>query len=107
MGMTPRVGGLIKQCRRFPALRITIRAREWRSQPESKLKLQSLGPPAPGPELADNRWMAASRLSFGIKTSQSNLTYAEILKTWLEADAVPVFEHAWLWDHLVPLRGPV
>jgi hypothetical protein len=57
--------------------------------------------------LADNRWMAASRLSFGIKTSQSNLTYAEILKTWLEADAVPVFEHAWFWDHLIPLRGPV
>jgi alkanesulfonate monooxygenase SsuD/methylene tetrahydromethanopterin reductase-like flavin-dependent oxidoreductase (luciferase family) len=57
--------------------------------------------------LAENRCMAASRLSFGIKTSQSNLTYAEILKTWLEADAVPVFEHAWLWDHLVPLRGPV
>lgn len=44
-------------------------------------------------------------LSFGIKTSQSNLTYDEILRTWREADEVPVFEHAWLWDHMIPLRG--
>ena len=49
---------------------------------------------------------ANSPVSFGIKTSQSGLTYDEILKTWLEADEVPVFEHAWLWDHMVPLRGP-
>jgi hypothetical protein len=27
-------------------------------------------------------------LSFGIKTSQSNLTYEEILRTWREADEV-------------------
>jgi alkanesulfonate monooxygenase SsuD/methylene tetrahydromethanopterin reductase-like flavin-dependent oxidoreductase (luciferase family) len=48
-----------------------------------------------------------SRVSFGIKTSQSNISYAEILKIWREADTVPVIEHAWLWDHLVPLRGDV
>ena len=48
-----------------------------------------------------------SRVSFGIKTSQSNISYAEIMKIWREADAVPVIEHAWLWDHLVPLRGEV
>src|SRR2546423_145123 len=35
------------------------------------------------------------------------LTYAEILDTWRAADAVPAFSHAWLWDHMVPLRGPV
>jgi alkanesulfonate monooxygenase SsuD/methylene tetrahydromethanopterin reductase-like flavin-dependent oxidoreductase (luciferase family) len=46
-------------------------------------------------------------ITFGIKTSQSNLTYEEILKTWLETEDVPVFEHAWLWDHFIPLRGPV
>jgi alkanesulfonate monooxygenase SsuD/methylene tetrahydromethanopterin reductase-like flavin-dependent oxidoreductase (luciferase family) len=46
-----------------------------------------------------------TQVSFGIKTSQSGLTYDEILKTWLEADAVPEIEHAWLWDHLIPLRG--
>src|ERR1700693_4712030 len=33
-------------------------------------------------------------LSFGIKTGQSNLTYDEILRTWREADEVPVFEGA-------------
>jgi hypothetical protein len=33
------------------------------------------------------------------------LTYEQILKVWREADQIPVFEHAWLWDHIVPLRG--
>jgi alkanesulfonate monooxygenase SsuD/methylene tetrahydromethanopterin reductase-like flavin-dependent oxidoreductase (luciferase family) len=47
------------------------------------------------------------RVTFGIKTSQANTTYAEILRIWREADAIPAFEHAWLWDHLVPLRGEV
>jgi len=46
-------------------------------------------------------------VTFGIKTSQMGLTYEEILKVWREADQVSVFEHAWLWDHLVPLRGDV
>jgi alkanesulfonate monooxygenase SsuD/methylene tetrahydromethanopterin reductase-like flavin-dependent oxidoreductase (luciferase family) len=44
-------------------------------------------------------------VSFGIKTSQAGITYDEILKVWREADSVPEFGHAWLWDHLVPLRG--
>jgi alkanesulfonate monooxygenase SsuD/methylene tetrahydromethanopterin reductase-like flavin-dependent oxidoreductase (luciferase family) len=35
------------------------------------------------------------------------LTYEEILRTWREADRIPLFEHAWLWDHMVPLRGDV
>ena len=48
-----------------------------------------------------------NRVSFGIKTSQAGLTYDQILRTWREADAMPEFEHAWLWDHLVPLRGEV
>jgi alkanesulfonate monooxygenase SsuD/methylene tetrahydromethanopterin reductase-like flavin-dependent oxidoreductase (luciferase family) len=46
------------------------------------------------------------RVSFGIKTSQSNVTYDQILKVWLEAEQLPIFEHAWLWDHFIPLRGP-
>lgn len=45
------------------------------------------------------------RPSFGIKTSQMGLTYDDILTTWRQADAIDVFEHAWLWDHMVPLRG--
>jgi alkanesulfonate monooxygenase SsuD/methylene tetrahydromethanopterin reductase-like flavin-dependent oxidoreductase (luciferase family) len=46
-------------------------------------------------------------LSFGIKTSQLGLTYPQILETWRTADEMPAFSHAWLWDHMVPLRGPV
>jgi len=47
------------------------------------------------------------RVTFGIKTSQANVTYDDILRVWLDADAIPVFEHAWLWDHMIPLRGDV
>jgi alkanesulfonate monooxygenase SsuD/methylene tetrahydromethanopterin reductase-like flavin-dependent oxidoreductase (luciferase family) len=47
------------------------------------------------------------RVTFGVKTSQANTTYEDVLKIWREADQVPAFEHAWLWDHLVPLRGDV
>jgi alkanesulfonate monooxygenase SsuD/methylene tetrahydromethanopterin reductase-like flavin-dependent oxidoreductase (luciferase family) len=46
-------------------------------------------------------------VSFGVKTSQAGIEYADILRIWREADAMPEFEHAWLWDHLVPLRGDV
>jgi alkanesulfonate monooxygenase SsuD/methylene tetrahydromethanopterin reductase-like flavin-dependent oxidoreductase (luciferase family) len=47
------------------------------------------------------------RLSFGIKTSQAGIGYEQILRIWREADQIPVLEHAWLWDHMVPLRGEV
>jgi alkanesulfonate monooxygenase SsuD/methylene tetrahydromethanopterin reductase-like flavin-dependent oxidoreductase (luciferase family) len=57
--------------------------------------------------VADATAPGRGRVSFGIKTSQANATYAEILRIWREADDIPVFEHAWLWDHLVPLRGDV
>jgi alkanesulfonate monooxygenase SsuD/methylene tetrahydromethanopterin reductase-like flavin-dependent oxidoreductase (luciferase family) len=50
---------------------------------------------------------AAMAVTFGIKTSQMGLTYDQILRVWRAADAIPAFEHAWLWDHLVPLRGDV
>jgi alkanesulfonate monooxygenase SsuD/methylene tetrahydromethanopterin reductase-like flavin-dependent oxidoreductase (luciferase family) len=45
------------------------------------------------------------RVSFGIKTTQWNVTYDEILEAWRDADGVPSIEHAWLWDHMLPLRG--
>ena len=35
------------------------------------------------------------------------LTYQEILSTWCQADQVPAISHAWLWDHMVPLRGDI
>ena len=50
---------------------------------------------------------SVARLSFGIKTSQANVDYDHIVRIWREADAIDTFEHAWLWDHLVPLRGEV
>jgi alkanesulfonate monooxygenase SsuD/methylene tetrahydromethanopterin reductase-like flavin-dependent oxidoreductase (luciferase family) len=46
-------------------------------------------------------------VSFGIKTSQMGVTYEQILRVWREADELPVLEHAWLWDHMVPLRGDI
>jgi len=47
------------------------------------------------------------RLSFGIKTTQMGTSYSDILRIWQAADEIEVFEHAWLWDHLVPLRGDI
>jgi alkanesulfonate monooxygenase SsuD/methylene tetrahydromethanopterin reductase-like flavin-dependent oxidoreductase (luciferase family) len=46
-------------------------------------------------------------LSFGIKTAPMHVSYDDILRVWREADGVPQIEHAWLWDHLLPLAGPV
>ena len=51
--------------------------------------------------------MPDRRLSFGIKTSQAGISYEQIVRIWREADQIPVFEHAWLWDHMVPLRGDI
>jgi len=43
------------------------------------------------------------RLRFGIKTAPQNTTYEDMLRVWLEADEVPAIEHAWLFDHFMPL----
>jgi alkanesulfonate monooxygenase SsuD/methylene tetrahydromethanopterin reductase-like flavin-dependent oxidoreductase (luciferase family) len=48
----------------------------------------------------------APELSFGVKTSPMHTTYQQILRTWQQADDVPEIEHAWLWDHMLPLSGP-
>lgn len=45
------------------------------------------------------------KLSFGIKTSPQYVTYEEMLRVWLEADTIPVIEHAWLFDHFMPIGG--
>lgn len=41
------------------------------------------------------------RLRFGIKTAPQYTTYDDILRIWREADQIPVFEHAWVFDHLI------
>jgi F420-dependent oxidoreductase-like protein len=49
----------------------------------------------------------AHPLSFGIKTAPQNTTYEDMLRVWREADAIPVIEHAWDFDHFIPLgRDP-
>src|ERR1700746_2788678 len=62
--------------------------------------VRSDGIPTYGTELA------GSRLSFGIKTTPMHTSYQAILRTWQQADEVPEIEHAWLWDHMLPLSGP-
>src|SRR5579863_7944452 len=47
----------------------------------------------------------AHRLSFGIKTAPQHTTYDEILRVWREADEQPLLEHAWLFDHFMPIVG--
>ena len=44
-----------------------------------------------------------TKLSFGIKTAPQNTTYEGMLRVWQEADTIPIMEHAWLFDHFMPL----
>lgn len=43
--------------------------------------------------------------SFGIATAPQQVEYAEVLRVWREADEIPEIEHAWLFDHLLPISG--
>ena len=45
------------------------------------------------------------RLSFGVKTTPHWTTYDDMLRVWREADAIPEIEHAWLFDHFMPING--
>jgi len=45
------------------------------------------------------------RTSFGIMTAPMQVGYHDILRVWREADTVPEIEHAWLFDHLMPIGG--
>jgi alkanesulfonate monooxygenase SsuD/methylene tetrahydromethanopterin reductase-like flavin-dependent oxidoreductase (luciferase family) len=45
------------------------------------------------------------RPRFGIMTAPSQVEYHDILRVWHEADAIPEIEHAWLYDHLMPIGG--
>jgi F420-dependent oxidoreductase-like protein len=46
-----------------------------------------------------------THLSFGIKTAPQSTTYSSMLRVWQEADAEPLIEHAWLFDHFFPING--
>ena len=49
--------------------------------------------------------MTDHTLSIGIMTAPSQVDYAALQRVWLEADALPEIEHAWLYDHLMPIFG--
>ncbi|MBN9742286.1 LLM class flavin-dependent oxidoreductase [Amycolatopsis sp. A1MSW2902] len=42
---------------------------------------------------------------FGIMTAPMQTSYAELQQVWRDADAIPAIEHAWLFDHLLPIAG--
>lgn len=46
-----------------------------------------------------------SRPRFGIMTAPMQVDYHDVLRVWREADTVPEIEHAWLFDHLMPISG--
>ncbi|MFG6197405.1 LLM class flavin-dependent oxidoreductase [Nonomuraea sp. JJY05] len=46
-----------------------------------------------------------SRPRFGIMTAPSQVDYQDVLRVWREADTIPEIEHAWLFDHLLPIFG--
>ncbi len=44
-------------------------------------------------------------VSFGIATAPQQVSYHDILRVWREADTIAEIEHAWLFDHLLPIGG--
>jgi alkanesulfonate monooxygenase SsuD/methylene tetrahydromethanopterin reductase-like flavin-dependent oxidoreductase (luciferase family) len=44
-------------------------------------------------------------LTFGIMTAPQQVSYRDLLQVWKEADTIPEIEHAWLFDHLMPIGG--
>jgi alkanesulfonate monooxygenase SsuD/methylene tetrahydromethanopterin reductase-like flavin-dependent oxidoreductase (luciferase family) len=42
---------------------------------------------------------------FGIMTAPQQVSYRDVLRVWREADTIPEIEHAWLFDHLMPIGG--
>jgi alkanesulfonate monooxygenase SsuD/methylene tetrahydromethanopterin reductase-like flavin-dependent oxidoreductase (luciferase family) len=44
---------------------------------------------------------------FGIMTAPMQVSYVDLLRVWREADEIPEIEHAWLFDHLMPIVGDV
>ncbi len=45
------------------------------------------------------------RPRFGIMTAPMQVGYHDVLRVWQEADTIPEIEHAWLFDHLLPIGG--
>jgi alkanesulfonate monooxygenase SsuD/methylene tetrahydromethanopterin reductase-like flavin-dependent oxidoreductase (luciferase family) len=45
------------------------------------------------------------RPRFGIMTAPMQVDYHDVQRVWREADATAEIEHAWLFDHLMPIGG--
>jgi len=43
--------------------------------------------------------------TFGIMTAPMNVGYDDIVRVWREADTVEAIDHAWVFDHLMPIGG--
>ncbi|MGW4905501.1 LLM class flavin-dependent oxidoreductase [Streptomyces sp. NPDC004270] len=48
---------------------------------------------------------SCSQPRFGIMTAPMQVSYDDVLRVWREADEIPEIEHAWLFDHLMPIGG--
>jgi alkanesulfonate monooxygenase SsuD/methylene tetrahydromethanopterin reductase-like flavin-dependent oxidoreductase (luciferase family) len=46
-----------------------------------------------------------TRPRFGIMTAPMQVDYHDVQRVWQEADKIPEIEHAWLFDHLMPIGG--
>ena len=46
-----------------------------------------------------------TQVRFGLMTAPMQVGYEDILRVWREADAIPAIEHAWVFDHLMPIGG--
>lgn len=46
-----------------------------------------------------------TRPSFGIMTAPQQVDYSDIQRVWQEADGIEQIEHAWLFDHFMPIAG--
>ncbi len=46
-----------------------------------------------------------TKVSFGIATAPQQVTYQDVQRVWREADAIGEIDHAWLFDHLLPIAG--
>src|SRR5277367_1869334 len=63
------------------------------------------------PPVMEEPMTHTTRPRFGIGTAPQQVDYADILRVWREADTVSEIEHAWLFDHLMPIAsdrfGPI
>src|SRR5580698_1730605 len=73
---------------------------------DARCGLRAPGRASPAlPHRTEDPMPHAPRPSFGIATAPMQVSYEDILRVWREADAVTEIDHAWLFDHLMPIGG--